>query len=94
MNSRPTNIRHRLIFQIACVLIPFLIIMFAAVVYSMYSGSLKGFIKAQNTNISNLLERESDWVDFAGTEILDYLESHPDTSEPDLPEEQKNEIVE
>ena len=94
MNGRPTKLKHSLIFQIACVVIPFFILMFAAVVYSMYSGSLKGFIKAQNANISNLLERESDWVDFAGTEILDYLESHPDTSEPDLPEEQKAEIVE
>lgn len=55
MSGRLKKSKHRLVLQITIVVVPFFIIMFAAVVYSMYSGALRGYIKAQNENIETSL---------------------------------------
>ena len=69
---------HRLIIQIVCIMIPFLIIMVSAAIFSMYRGSVNGYREAQKDHMGEFLEEQIKLRFFKFAELFDYWEKHPE----------------
>lgn len=75
---------HRLIIQIVCIMIPFLIIMISAAIFSMYRGSVNGYREAQKDHMGEFLDDQIALRFFKYAEFFDYWEKHPELLDEDL----------
>lgn len=94
MNKKPKQKNRRLLIQIAFIVIPLFLVMFAAALYLMYTGSVKGFLEAQNEHMSEILEKESGMAVLSCSAFLDCWEEHPELDEPDISEDEKKQAEE
>ena len=94
MSKKSKKKTHRLIIQMAVILIPVFFIMIGAVMYSMYRGAENSFLEAQNKKMGEKLSEVSEWLTFSETYLIDCWEQYPDSIEREISEEQVAEISE
>ena len=88
------QLKRKLLIQVGLVVVPIFLIMIAAVTFSVYRSTVRGFLEAQNDHMTEILESEAQSGLFGTTFFLDYWEQHPDMTELDLPQKDVDAIVE
>ena len=93
------NKRHKLLLQIIAIVLPLFALMTAAVIWAVYSSTLKGYLEAQNDHIEDSMTNTLSYIPFVSGEVLDqeskdWMFQHMEEYRIDLKSDETDELSE
>ena len=91
--------KHKLLLQIIAIVLPLFALMTAAVIWAVYSSTLKGYLEAQNDHIEDSMTNTLSYIPFVSGEVLDqeskdWMFQHMEEYRIDLKSDETDELSE